>query len=199
MPKPSMNSTAPGGWTNVAPSDLTSLTTCANLIMNSTSTSGVNGNTNPKTLQNNIQKGRTALWLKNDGLVTVVFHSLDGPTNSAVGTRTPKFVVCAGVDPSAPPFDSTNGGGDTYKWMRGAVKFFANDDGNQNTARLYFLFERNKPLMTGDRIKPFYDYAVLHELDSSENTAGAPEDYTTAQVGHVRWPNSLTTYLIKLL
>jgi hypothetical protein len=197
-----MNPAAPHDWTNVDSTDPDydrHRAICADLITGSTLTSGANGNTKATTLKNQIEKGRTALWLRNDELVTVVFHSLDGPTASPAGSRTPKFVVCAGVDPSAPAFDPSDHGGPTYRSIRDAVKKFAHDNGNQNAARLYLLLVRGTTLVTGDRIKPFFDYACQHELDASESPGGAPEDYTAAQGSKVRWPNLLTTFLLKIL
>jgi hypothetical protein len=192
MSKPPLDSTAPNGWTNLPSGDTNNIKNCADLLTNSTFTSGINNNANPSFFQSNIVHGRTALWLRDDGLVTVAFHSLDGPTDHP--GRHPKFCVCAGIDQSLTPVNPPND--PTYQSIQSAVNSFV--ERNQHKARIYVWVEGQNQPVAGDFIYPVFQYAINNEIASSEGESpgGVPEDYSH-QPGKGRWPKNITTWKLK--
>lgn len=193
--------TAPVGWTNVPDTDMASISVCADLITNSTAqVSNLNNNASPGKLQTNIHYQRTALWLRNDQLVAIAFHTLDGPTKVNSGQkRHPKYCVCAGIDqslyvPTPPPLDP---GDDTYQSIRNAVIAFAKD--NQAVdRRIYIVIGQGNGPQPGDWIYPIYDCAIRNDaaFGEGETSAGVQEDYSK-QPKPARWTANLTTWKLK--
>jgi hypothetical protein len=171
------------------------------LFTNSTAQiSNINNNASPGNLQTNIQHQRTALWLRNDQLVTIAFHTLDGPTTVASGPkRHPKYCVCAGIDQSLyvpAPLASDDV---TYQSVRDAVIFFAKNN-QAIDRRIYIAVEQGNGPQNGDWIYPIYDCAIRTDIASGENetSRGFPEAYPQhTQRKRPRWPANLTTWKLK--
>jgi len=140
-----------------------------------------------------------ALWLRDDEKATIAFHSLDGPTDKP--GRHPKYCVCVGLDQSLAAADiSVPPGSVTYASLREAALHFATNH-QPPKPRMYLWIKDGEAPATGDRIKPFFDHALLHDLapGGSEPAAGTVEDYSAHQSAHppARWPNNMRTWKLK--
>jgi hypothetical protein len=197
MGRPTIIPTAPSGWNNIASSDSADIQICADLIASSTQNSGLNTNSNssPVSISRNIKARRAALWLRNDQLVTIAYHSFDGPTSPDY-SRSPKFCVCAGIDESLTPLPypllATN---PVYTSIRDAVAYFATN--NQGAARIYLLMGDVQP-NPRDWIYPIFQCAINNDIAFTEKelTDGIPERYATQGI-HPRWPVNITTWKLK--
>jgi hypothetical protein len=138
-----------------------------------------------------------ALWLRDDNKATIAFHSLDGPTNHP--GRHPKYCVCAGIDESLAETDiSVPPGSVTYGSLRDAAKHFASNH-KPPLPWMYLWVKDGEAPAVGDRIKPFFDYALAHDLPPGEPAGGTAEDYSAHQSAYppARWPNNMRTWKLK--
>jgi hypothetical protein len=201
------NSEAPCGWVNVNPQGESDpiyagrLRTAANLIKWSTLISKINDGISESALDVNIKANRTALWLKDDKKLALVFHTLDGQTTPDA-SRSPKFMVDAGLDPTLVPCVQypLECGNEVYESLRCAVAYFAKN--NQPRARLYLWVEGENEPEPGDYIFPIFQYAITNDTasDEGESTAGISETYTQSDApdpNNPRWCKSLTTWKLR--
>jgi hypothetical protein len=196
MPKPPIDPTAPNGWNNILSGDTANIVTCADMITNSTQTSGINNALSPGDLDALISRRRVALWLRSDGLATLAFHTLDGPTVPDPPKRTPKYCVCTGIDQSLTPLpDPLPHNDPTYQSIRDAVIAFAKN--NESRARLFITVAQGNGPVSGDWIYPIFQRAINHDIASKEGETshGASETYHQSASG--RWPTNLTTWKLK--
>src|SRR5690349_17800058 len=85
-------------WVNLPPNDPL-IQNSVDLLIASTSTSGINSNLVYDTVNTHITLSRVTVWLSTDHTMTIHFNDLDGPTSHSQpggGRRYPKLCVCAG-------------------------------------------------------------------------------------------------------
>ena len=175
-----------GSWTNVT--DLPTLFACVNMIKTSTSVSKVNGSLDSGAVSLNIAKKRTTVWLWTNSSskpsATLIFHAFDGDSGH---TRSPKFLVCAGIDPSM----STDS---AYDLLRKAIQQFASNQGpKEDTTNIYMWTKQGEPLSPSDDIYRVFDKAV--KTDVQDAAAGQGEDYSSTPKS--RWCAKHTTWRFK--
>jgi hypothetical protein len=199
------NSEAPRGWVNVYPQGAVDLDyqarlrTGTNLIKWSTLISGINNGILESTFDTNIRALRTALWLRCDHLAALAFQTLDGPTDPD-RTRSPKFLVDAGIDPTLVPCVQypLKCDNELYECLRDAVCHFAQN--NEPRARLYLWVAGENEPEPGDYIFPIFQFAINNDTASSEGegTHGVLEHYKQGGPGtDCRWCDELTTWKLK--